>query len=184
MRVRICAFTLMEVLVVMVILGLLTALLLPVFERARVEGRKTHAASNLRQLYIGLQLYVESNGGSPGGTGTLYSQGYPTAFQWDHSKRSMFSVEYNNMIETSPCGRHPDQAASPVAVYYFVDEAGETERGAMRRGIPYALFADPNCSDPDARFFNPFDTKLLISIDINGSSHRTLTKEHPAIALW
>jgi prepilin-type N-terminal cleavage/methylation domain-containing protein len=55
------AFTLFELLVVMAILGLLAALLLPAFGRARETARGAVCMSNLRQLGIGLQLYVQEN---------------------------------------------------------------------------------------------------------------------------
>jgi prepilin-type N-terminal cleavage/methylation domain-containing protein/prepilin-type processing-associated H-X9-DG protein len=54
-------FTLIELLVVIAILSLLAALLLPVISRAKESGRGAACISNLRQIGIALQLYVQEN---------------------------------------------------------------------------------------------------------------------------
>lgn len=52
-------FTLVELLTVVAILGILAALLFPVFARAREAGRRTTCASNLRQLGMALKMYAQ-----------------------------------------------------------------------------------------------------------------------------
>jgi len=52
------AFTLIELLVVIAIIAVLAALLFPVFARAREGARATACLSNLKQLGMGLQLYL------------------------------------------------------------------------------------------------------------------------------
>jgi prepilin-type N-terminal cleavage/methylation domain-containing protein/prepilin-type processing-associated H-X9-DG protein len=55
------AFTLIELLVVIAIISLLAALLLPVLNRAKESGRSTVCISNLHQIGIALQIYVDGN---------------------------------------------------------------------------------------------------------------------------
>ena len=56
------AFTLIELLVVIAIIGLLAALIMPAVGRAKEAGRSTVCLSNLRQVGIALQLYVQDHG--------------------------------------------------------------------------------------------------------------------------
>lgn len=55
------AFTLIELLVVIAILSILVALLFPAISRAKESGRGAACISNLRQIGIALQLYVQEN---------------------------------------------------------------------------------------------------------------------------
>lgn len=55
------AFTLIELVVVVAIIGLLTALLLPAIARTKETGRSTVCLNNLHQIGLGLQLYVQEN---------------------------------------------------------------------------------------------------------------------------
>ena len=52
------AFTLIELLVVVAIIGILAAMLFPVFAQAREGARKAQCMSNMRQLGIGLTMYI------------------------------------------------------------------------------------------------------------------------------
>lgn len=51
------AFTLIELLVVIAIIAILSAILFPVFARAKEAARKTTSTSNLRQISIAWQIY-------------------------------------------------------------------------------------------------------------------------------
>jgi len=55
------AFTLIELLVVIAIIAVLAAILFPVFAQAREAARRTSCLSNMRQLGMGLDMYIQDN---------------------------------------------------------------------------------------------------------------------------
>jgi prepilin-type N-terminal cleavage/methylation domain-containing protein/prepilin-type processing-associated H-X9-DG protein len=61
------AFTLVELLVVVTIIGILTGLLLPAVQAARESARQTTCRNNLKQLATALQLYHAQHGAFPEG---------------------------------------------------------------------------------------------------------------------
>lgn len=54
-------FTIVEILVVVAIIALLSAILVPVLGRARENGKRSACSNNLRQIALGLQQYTQDN---------------------------------------------------------------------------------------------------------------------------
>lgn len=74
-----CAFTLVELLVVIGIIAVLVGVLLPTLNRAREQARQTKCLSNLQQLAIATIGYCNFNKGSFPGQG---AKGNNPPFQW------------------------------------------------------------------------------------------------------
>lgn len=55
------AFSLVELLIVIAIIAILAAVALPVFNRAQEDSRATACISNLHQIGVALQIYVDAN---------------------------------------------------------------------------------------------------------------------------
>jgi prepilin-type N-terminal cleavage/methylation domain-containing protein len=72
-EIALCAFSLIELLIVIAIIALLASMLLPALRAARGEGIRISCQNNLRQLAVGTQIYTADNEGrlpdnNPGST--------------------------------------------------------------------------------------------------------------------
>ncbi len=58
-------FTLLELLIVFVIIGILAILLLPAISALRARAQRVQCMGNLRSLYTGTELFIQQNGSWP-----------------------------------------------------------------------------------------------------------------------
>ena len=72
-------FTLVELLVVMAIIGLLTAALFPAIQAAREAARRASCANHVKQIVLGLHQHAEARGAFP--AGCVVEPAYPGAGQ-------------------------------------------------------------------------------------------------------
>ena len=76
-------FTLVELLVVISIIGLLTALVVPVVKRAQNSSMKAASASNLRQIGVAMMSYTAEHGRfPPPRSNPNAANSYATVFGW------------------------------------------------------------------------------------------------------
>ena len=93
------AFTLLEMLVVIAVISLLTAVLLPALAAARQQSKTVLCLSNLRQLTIAAGVYTQSNDGYYP-TAYTYQMGYPiaTSYAWDFTTIKDWSRNQETVI--------------------------------------------------------------------------------------
>jgi len=60
---HLCAFTLLELLMIIAIIGVLTAILLPALDRSKQSAWRTRCENNLRQLGLAAQMYCDDHAG-------------------------------------------------------------------------------------------------------------------------
>jgi prepilin-type processing-associated H-X9-DG protein/prepilin-type N-terminal cleavage/methylation domain-containing protein len=117
------AFTLVELLVVITIMGILTALLLTAVSQAKGRALRIQCANNVRQLGIGLQAFVAENNFYP-----LFIDpargGWMTALQnseistpGNSTKRISFGNWAGNGVWKCPCANRPSDW--PTNHFYF-----------------------------------------------------------------
>src|SRR5208283_4511284 len=81
------AFTLVELLVVIAVIGIVAALLLPALNAAKTQAKKTTCLDNLKQINAALRMYYDdSNDASPT---AFYPEGTPMG---DYKERIMSYV--------------------------------------------------------------------------------------------
>lgn len=161
------AFTLIELLVVIAIIALLAAMLMPAVSRAKEAGRSAACISNLRQIGVALQLYVDNNNNRlpymrdkligtnppadelPGMEVVLKDElGNTNVLRCPSDRAQVFeqtgaSYSWNSLLNGQPAhnlhvlGMHFDPHAIPVM---FDKEAFHAARGA-KKGVNY-LYAD------------------------------------------
>lgn len=128
------AFTLIELLVVIAIIAILAAILFPVFAQAKQAAKKTADVSNLKNINLGNQLYLDSFDD----TWVLWSSGMDCFYRsctavgtdknWDDASafglRYMYPQMVNPFIKSGVkqnSGQLKDIWASPLSKGFFPD---------------------------------------------------------------
>jgi len=124
MPIRSKAFTLLELLVVIAVIGLLVALLIPAVQRAREAARRVQCQNNLKQLGIGLANYQSHCGVYPFGVGADADKLIPTYASTGNRRFSLHSqlLPYLekpalfNQLNFSVSPFYPDTTGDPSVI--------------------------------------------------------------------
>lgn len=114
-------FTLIELLVVVGIVAVIAAILLPVFAIVRERGRRTVCQSNLKQIALAMQQYVQDNGGT-------YP---PTSCDWAYCPYS-----YLKNVDVFRC---PDHAANEFSDHFGVEPPVILPNHSVWEGMTYPV---------------------------------------------
>ena len=138
------AFTLVEILFVLVIIGLLSAIVLSIYTSTRSRSNETVCVSNLRQIGLGIKMYENDYGDLPRKFETLYpvyvsDKRVFRCPQWearistaspDKQKHANLLTRYTYEPEDAQFWQHlPREAGDPASLHLgwqaFYDKRGE-----------------------------------------------------------
>ena len=199
-RTRRHGFTLVEMLIVIAVVGILAAILFPVFARVRENGRKTACMSNMKQLGLAFQQYSFDNGRKYPKAGNF--QAWADGGHWVKGNRNYANSEHglakdqNGNFEwnkTASDGTPGTVDVEGGALYNYVKTAASfvcpSTENARDKRLGYSM----NCAlanVSDVRIRNPGDMVLLVdegkslndgyfwAVDTSADAQDLLTKAH------
>jgi prepilin-type N-terminal cleavage/methylation domain-containing protein/prepilin-type processing-associated H-X9-DG protein len=106
-RRRLKAFTLIELLVVIAIIAVLASLLLPALSHAKGQALSARCKSNLKQIGLGLQMYLADFGKYPGNSLDPKAPTVTRTWLWYHALQKYTGGTWTNALYSCPAYRGP-----------------------------------------------------------------------------
>jgi prepilin-type N-terminal cleavage/methylation domain-containing protein/prepilin-type processing-associated H-X9-DG protein len=142
------AFTLVELLVVITIIGILIGLLLPAVQAAREAARQTQCANNLKQIGLGLHNYVSANGAFPSGCRSQREGENVWVWGFAWGVPILPFIEYNTLYDSldKVGDKCPGGYDNVGLIYNF--PGGNTYNGRLLAGLGLPFLRCPSSSVP------------------------------------
>jgi prepilin-type N-terminal cleavage/methylation domain-containing protein/prepilin-type processing-associated H-X9-DG protein len=145
------AFTLIELIVAIAIVGILVALLIPAVQSSRETARRTACKNQLRQLGLALHMYHEVHRCFPPGSYVMGS-GFPMQTGWGWGAMVLPYIEQNAIYSQiqfgagTGVGDNLALIAKPITAFRCFSEIGpETIRCAPPDAPPFQLASGNYC---------------------------------------
>ena len=155
-RARTAGFTLIELLVVIAIVAILAALLLPALSRAKEQANSAKCKSNLRQIALALQSYVNDTEAYPlssSATGPTIRAGQPYT-RWHTDLKPYLGQDWIDPIYKCPSKTaYEDQMTamgnviSVYGSYGYNDHGVEKYESTIRLGLDGSYEWSPDASE-------------------------------------
>jgi prepilin-type N-terminal cleavage/methylation domain-containing protein/prepilin-type processing-associated H-X9-DG protein len=147
------AFTLIELLVVIAIIAILAAILFPVFAHAREKARQSSCASNLRQLGVAEQMYLQDydNRYSPSwGDGVRIGTGFSQILMPYVKNEQVFACPSDGVKRL--IATHPKRSYTMNGDHLSPDERGLSRAYSTNKGTgaPLGGFSEAEVEQPAA----------------------------------
>jgi prepilin-type N-terminal cleavage/methylation domain-containing protein len=158
-------FTLLEILIVVGIIAILAGLMIPVISTMRARAQRVQCTSNLRNLYIAANLYVQQNGNWPqiqiAGDSDTAQQDYAKAWvaalaPFGPTQRSWICPTIQDLLH-NPDYSQPDSVRvdyyampfddKPTTPYQWPRQPWFVERGDVHGNGNLIIFTDGSISD-------------------------------------
>jgi general secretion pathway protein G len=163
------AFTLVEILIVVVILGILAAIVLPQFSQASDDAKESAVVQDLQTMRAQIELYKFHHGG------TYPADGGDAQLLWDQMCKA---TKYDKYTETTTVGDVGD-SDFPLGPYFLQDVPSNPYNGG--RGV--SIVDDVPGTTPDETatatvngseikvgwFFNPATGRLKANCEKNAA---------------
>jgi prepilin-type N-terminal cleavage/methylation domain-containing protein len=157
------AFSLIELITVIGIIVVVSALLWPVLANARRASQISSTTQRLRQLHLAVKLYQAEYHGD-GSYGTPEQMGLPT---WSLALTAHLGV--NQAMLASPCGCHPDFRCGSRGRYQEMWPLLSWNENIAFFEDNMPLIADLNCNDVSVRMENQFVSRRGVAVLLSGT---------------